>query len=378
MGQKLSKPDTMRVKPLIINWVNPRPGLSGGIKSNRLIDEAMVRRGHVVNILYIDGPPKVPRWWRLRSFYKYFKHQRMTINKEQHHLESSTANLIAVKHAKPIVAEDAPDSDVTIATWWETANWIKDWPDSKGMKAYFIRHHELHGGDEDLVKLTYRLPFKKLVIANWLKTLMAENYDDYEAALIPNGVDRHQFNFQPRSKQLVPTVGLLYGPVKWKGAETAFKSLKLVQEIIPSLRVICFGSCAINAHHNLPKNFNFFLRPSQDLIPKLYKQTDCWLMPSTSEGFGMPGLEAAACGCPIVSTLCGGPEDYVKNGHNGFLVPVGNIEKIAEAILRIVNLADEQWVAMSEASAEYSKKFDWDISAKKLEDAILEEIDEYR
>jgi len=92
----------------------------------------------------------------------------------------------------------------------------------------------------------------------------------------------------------------------------------------------------------------------------------------------MPGLEAAACGCPIVSTLCGGPEDYVKNGHNGFLVPVGNIEKIAEAILRIVNLADEQWVAMSEASAEYSKKFDWDISAKKLEDAILEEIDEYR
>lgn len=37
--------DNKRSGTLAINWVLPRPSLSGGIKSNRLIAEAMVRRG---------------------------------------------------------------------------------------------------------------------------------------------------------------------------------------------------------------------------------------------------------------------------------------------------------------------------------------------
>ena len=36
----------MTDKKLTINWVLPRPSLAGGVKSNRLIAEAMVRRGH--------------------------------------------------------------------------------------------------------------------------------------------------------------------------------------------------------------------------------------------------------------------------------------------------------------------------------------------
>mgnify|MGYP000008524575 FL=1 len=363
------------IKPLIINWINPRPGMAGGVKSNRLIAEAMVRRGHQVNILYVDGLAPPPPYWRLRTYLRYWLNrvESTSSNKQKHHFESSTANLLPVPH-KPILAEHAPDADVTIATWWETANWIKDWPASKGIKAYFIRHHELHGGDPDMVAKTYRLPYKKFVIANWLKVLMKESYDDDNAVLIPNGVDWLQFNYQPRSKQPVPTVGMLYGIVEWKGAQTAFDAIRLAQKRMPNLKVICFGSQPLRPEHKPPANFQYYYRPTQKQIPELYRQTDCWLMPSTLEGFGMPGLEAAACGCPVVSTRCGGPEDYVKDGHNGYLVDVGNVQGMYKRLTDVLNLNVDEWLAMSVASAEYVKRFDWDMSAALLESTIVKDL----
>ena len=373
MGQLMRKGDSITTKILTINWVSPRPSLAGGVKSNRLIAEAMVRRGHHVNILYVDGLAPVPQIWRIRTFCRYWLNWYKTRGKQKHHLESSSANLIPIPHT-PILSDDAPDADVTIATWWETASWIKDWPESKGLKAYFIRHHELYGGDSAMVGDTYRLPFKKLVIASWLKVLMEETYSDVNATLIPNGVDWHQFSYQPRPKQPVPTIGMLYGILKWKGVDTAFKALRLVQKVIPNLRVICFGAQPLNIEHKPPNNFDYYFRPTQKQIPELYKQTDCWLMPSTLEGFGMPGLEAAACGCPVVSTRCGGPEDYVKEGYNGYLVNVGDAESMATRFIQVLNLSDNDWAAMSAASVDYVQRFDWDVSAALLEETLIHDL----
>lgn len=358
-------------KSLHINWVLPRPSLSGGVKSNRLIAEAMVRRGHRVSILYASVPGRMPPLYRVRKLLRYWLNRYRSRNKQQHHLEKSTAELLPICH-QPIYQEDAPDADVTIATWWETAHWIKEWPKSKGKKAYFIRHHELHGGDSNKVIETYKLPFKKLVIANWLKRVMGEEYGDNDSTLVPNGVDWEQFNFQVRAMQAVPTVGLLYGVVPWKGVKAAFEAIRLAQTRIPNLKVICFGSHPLDSMDRLPDNFEYHFRPSQEVIPQLYRQTDCWLLPSTLEGFGMPGLEAAACGTPIVTTRCGGPEDYVKHGHNGYLMDVDDVQAMAEHIIKVVTMDAKSWMQMSCNSAGYVKRFDWDVSAGILEQALLD------
>ena len=81
----------------------------------------------------------------------------------------------------------------------------------------------------------------------------------------------------------------------------------------------------------------------------------------------MPGLEAAACRCPIVATRCGGTEDYVRDGENGFLVPVGDARMMADRILDVLRAPAASWSEMSEASYSISKEFDWDRSAEKLE-----------
>jgi glycosyltransferase involved in cell wall biosynthesis len=169
---------------------------------------------------------------------------------------------------------------------------------------------------------------------------------------------------------------MLYGRQEWKGAETAFKALHRLKEKFPELRAVAFGAAPLLREHGPPSWLEFHLRPKQQEIPRLYKQTDCWIVPSTTEGFGMPGLEAAACHCPIVSTRCGGPEDYVQDGVSGFLVPVGDSEAMADAVCRVLELPDDRWRSMSRASYEISKCFDWDASAEILETALFNALKE--
>ena len=360
---------------LKINWIMPRTNLSGGIKSNRLIAEAMIRLGHEINIAYVDLPKPWPKVLPLRPFFRHINQEFRIRGKRSHHLESSTANLIPVSE-RIIRPEHVPDADVTIATWWETREWIENWPISKGVKAYFIRHHELHGKNCERVSATYRMPGLKFVIAKWLKRVMLEQYNDPNAVLVPNGVDWVQFDSKPRGKSSKPTIGMLYGRQEWKGAKTAFQALRLIRERYPNLRAISFGSFPILKKHNPPEWLEFYHKPDQNKIPLLYQQADCWIVPSTTEGFGMPGLEAAASHCPIVSTRCGGPEDYVVDGMTGFLVPVGDSIAMAKTVQQVLELPDDEWRTISQASYELSKRFDWDISAKILEQAILEAFEE--
>lgn len=356
-----------------INWILPRSGLKGGVKSNRLIAEAMVRRGHEVNIAYVAKPRPLPPPWRVRRFTKRMWQRLRMMRRRRHHLERSTAQLIPVRRHR-IEPDDVPDADVTIATWWETREWIESWPATKGVKAYFIRHYEVHGGDPERVRATYRLPGVKLVIATWLQRLMADSFDDPDAVLVPNGVDWTQFGSEPRRKGDPPTVGLVCSSKAFKGMEPAMRALSLAREQMPELRILAFGEFPIAKHLSPPEGIEFHLRPAQERLAELYRRADCWLLPSVSEGFGMPGLEAAACRCPVVATRCGGPEDYVEHGVNGYLVDVNDAKGMADAIQRVVGLPEPEWRRMSEASYTIAQRFDWDRSARLLERALLEAV----
>lgn len=360
---------------LRINWILPGANMAGGTKSNRLIAEAMQRRGHDVRLFYANVARPWPSLSQPRRFFRRVRNEVALRGKQRHQLKSSEVPVIAVGHL-PIVSDDVLDADVVVGTWWETMEWIEDWPASKGAKAYFIRHYELHGGDPERVKATYRMPALKLVIARWLQRLMADEYGDYDAVLVPNGVDWSQFGSEPRGRQDRPTVGLLFSGAAWKGVDTAFEAIRLVQQSCPELRVISFGAAPIERSRVTPDQFEFHLRPPQEMIPTLYRSADCWLLPSTTEGFGMSGLEAAACRCPVIATRCGGPEDYVEDGVSGYLVPVGDPQAMSHAILRVVTLDEDRWKAMSNASHAIAERFDWDRSAEILEKALLKAVRE--
>jgi N-acetyl-alpha-D-glucosaminyl L-malate synthase BshA len=74
-------------------------------------------------------------------------------------------------------------------------------------------------------------------------------------------------------------------------------------------------------------------------VEEILSCADLFLLPSESESFGLAALEAMACGAPVVASRAGGLPEVVVDGVTGYLLPVGAIDEMAEAGVRI--LSDE-------------------------------------
>jgi glycosyltransferase involved in cell wall biosynthesis len=354
-----------------ITFVLPYAGLSGGIRVLAIYAERLQRRGHDVFVVSTMGKPSLRQ--RIAQFLRgdIFKPEG------QNPSHFNTSDVCHQKLATNKVTEaDVPDADVVMASWWETAEWVAPWSPAKGAKAYFIQHHEVFDYlPVDRVKATYRLPFHKIVISKWLAELMASQYGDENTSLVRNSVDTQQFHAPQRGKQAIPTVGLLYSELLWKGCAVSFAAIALAAQAIPNLKVIAFGEKAPSEALPLPPNTVYVRCPDQQAIKDVYAHCDVWLCGSFSEGFGLTVLEAMACRCPVVSTAVGGPIDLLQSGINGYLVPIGGVEQLAQGITSILALPDSQWREMSEAAYQTAVQYSWDDATDLLEAALEKAIE---
>ena len=87
---------------------------------------------------------------------------------------------------------------------------------------------------------------------------------------------------------------------------------------------------------NLKLYDNVILEPWTDDIISYYKTADLFLMTSDYEGYGMAVVEAMASGCPVVMTDVGLAGEVLIDKKDGLVVPVGNKEKLTEAILNLI------------------------------------------
>lgn len=79
-----------------------------------------------------------------------------------------------------------------------------------------------------------------------------------------------------------------------------------------------------------------FLGKQDDVVP-LYQVADLFLLPSQQESFGLAALEAMACGVPVIASDAGGIPEVVRDGETGFLRPVGDVEGMAQAAVRVLS-----------------------------------------
>ncbi|MCP4326983.1 MAG: glycosyltransferase family 4 protein [Alphaproteobacteria bacterium] len=73
-------------------------------------------------------------------------------------------------------------------------------------------------------------------------------------------------------------------------------------------------------------------------LPDRYRSASVFVFPSLwEEAFGMPIIEAMACGVPVVATHGGGVSEIVDEGRTGLLVPRGDPDALAEAVCRLLH-----------------------------------------
>jgi glycosyltransferase involved in cell wall biosynthesis len=71
-------------------------------------------------------------------------------------------------------------------------------------------------------------------------------------------------------------------------------------------------------------------------VAELYRALDIYVLTSHSEGFPLSTIQALASGLPVVATRCGGPEEMVDDGVDGFLVERGSGTAVADGLARLI------------------------------------------
>ena len=90
-----------------------------------------------------------------------------------------------------------------------------------------------------------------------------------------------------------------------------------------------------------------------EMLPDYFRALDVFVFSSVKEGLGISGVQAIASGVPVVSTRCGGVEDYVIDGQTGYLTEM-DPEQMADAIARILgNPLERQRLADNARSLAY-------------------------
>jgi glycosyltransferase involved in cell wall biosynthesis len=93
-------------------------------------------------------------------------------------------------------------------------------------------------------------------------------------------------------------------------------------------------------------------------VPALLRGSDVFVLPSLAEGFALALLEALAAGLPVVATRVGGAEEVIVPGENGFLVPPGDPDALAAALMAALALSPTEVAAMREAARRMAARFD--------------------
>jgi len=177
-----------------------------------------------------------------------------------------------------------------------------------------------------------------------------------------------------------PTI-LYFGRIRqYKKIEDIIRAFYIVKKRINDCRLIIAGKLVDKRYwKNLKKlaeklkvNVKFVPNVSESKKMQIFSESWIYAITSVEEGWGISVVEANSCGIPAVGYDVPGLKDSIRHGYNGLLVEFGNVEALAQTLIRL--LIDEKLRKnLSENALAWAKMYSWDVSTQKFLE-VLEKV----
>ncbi|MCY0863743.1 MAG: glycosyltransferase family 4 protein [Sulfobacillus sp.] len=363
-------------EPLRITFILPGyPSVPiGGFRVVYQYANELVNRGHHVSVVHagdlrqhpgIRGIRPWPKRWVAR--FRLLRDSRFPRPVQWQHVDRRVKMIYLDQEP---ISSKVPSGDIVVATSWETAEYVAEYPASVGKKFYLIQHLETWSGQLDRILATWQMPLHLIVIAGWLLD-EAKKAGRGDAVHIPNGLDHDRFYLSVDPRKRPFSVLTMYHPWAWKGFDDALAVILKLHESHPQVPVTVFGAYPRPA--SLPAWVPYVENPAQEQLRALYNQHAVFLHASWREGWALPPAEAMACGAVFIGTDSLGCRDYAIDGVNALLSPPRAIDALWENLRRVQDDPKLRW-QLAEQGLQDIKRFTWSHSAALFEERLKEGI----
>lgn len=318
-------------------------------------------RGHRVWMLFphADAP-----WWRLRPFLRVkARDARLRPWVDWFDLR------VPVVRCPRLEDRFVPDADVVLVSHWRDVPSVAALANGKGRKLYYVQAYETDFLDDAEEKAaadaTYRLPLEHVVPSAWLGRLMRDRFGR-ASTKIGYGLDFARFPLpEPRPLHDPPRCLMQHHYLETKGVADGLRAFAIARREVPGLTLSLFGPQSRDVA-SADRRLGFVL-PAD--VGRVYLDHDVFVWPSRREGYGLPPVEAMACGCAVVTTDNGGSEEFAVPEETALVSPPADVEALAANIVRMARdremrrrLAENGYVAVRRAMTWEPVLDDWECA----------------
>lgn len=348
---------------MVINFLLPHYGLkpSGGFRIVYEYANGLSKKGHKVNIIHASTIKD--------DSFNYIKYIRSNMKKLFFYSEWSRINAdVNMIYVPSLNEKYLPKADATVATAWQTSEYLVNYKEDKGKKFYLIQGYETWGGAKERIDNTWKFHLNLIVISKWLYDI-GKALNVIKMEHIPNAINNEKYKVINNIKDRALIISMMYSKQEWKGSEDGIQALYNVYEKYPNIKVIFFGKD--KPEKRLPDWIKFYKNPSQSVIVnEIYNKSAIFLSPSWFEGWGLPPMEAMACGCAVVTTDNGGVNDFVLNNVNSLVSPIKKPDELAKNIITLISNKNKR-ILLANNGVKTVKSFTWEKSISRFEKYIL-------
>jgi glycosyltransferase involved in cell wall biosynthesis len=327
--------------PLVINYLLEDTALFGGVKVPIHQANLLTARGHRVTVV---SKGERPNWYGISADFR---------------------------KVESFDASELPRADVTVATFWTTIR-----PAASitfGSAVHYCQGFEathLHNVKEHPAILeAYRTPMPCIAVSPHLAALVRERFGRPARVVPPALAPYWRPGLRRRPHSLPRVVVVNPFEIEWKGVATGLRAVAELRQRGVACRLVRLSQWPLSDDERslfAPDEFHHHLEPLA--VARLFRGADLMLAPSwEQEGFGLPVLEAMACGVPVVASDISAFRAFA--GSAAALVPYDRPEVFAEAAGEIL-ANPARWRAMRRRGLEASRQFTEEQVARIAEEAF--------